>query len=65
MGHPLPNFWQQKIDRVRSGQSYDVIRGPASDQFFKEVFSAMKLAAIDKNGDIMHDLGQHTNTSDL
>ena len=50
--------WQGQVRSL----SYDVIRGTASDQLFKEaVFSVMGLAAIDRNGDIMHDSGQHMN----
>ena len=46
--------------------SYDVIRGIASDRFFKEmVFSGTKPAAIDRNGVINHDLGQQMTISDL
>ena len=51
--------------KVRS-PSYDVIRGTASGRLFNEiVFSATGLAAIDWNGDIMHDLGQHMTKCDL
>ena len=51
--------------QVRS-LSYDIIRGTASDQLFKEiVFSAMALAAIDWNRDIMHGLGQNMTRSNL
>ena len=36
-----------------------MIRGTASGRLFKEiVFSATKLAAINWNGDVIHDLGQ-------
>ena len=45
-----------KTDPVRS-HSYDVIRGTASDRFFKGiVFPATSLAAINMKGDLMHDL---------
>ena len=47
-------------------QGYDVIRGAASNRLFKEiVFLATEFAAIDRNGDIMHDLGQNMATSNL
>ena len=47
-------------------QSYDVIRGAASNRFFKDiVFLATLLAAIDRNENIMHGLGQEMTTPDL
>ena len=47
-------------------QSYDVIRGIASNRLFKEiVFSATEFAANDWNGDIMHGFGQLMTTSEL
>ena len=60
----LAIFW---LGRVRSqSYDYDVIRGTASDRFFKEiVFSDTWLAAIDRNVYIMHDLGQQMTTNDL
>ena len=66
MGHPLRNVWQEKFDRVRSGHgamTSEEVQPPTD--FFKEiVFSATQVAAINRNGDIMHDLGQHKTTSD-
>ena len=60
-------FGKKKNGLVRSGYRYDVIRGTeASDRLFKGiVFSATGLAAIDWNGDIVHDLGQQMTTCDL
>ena len=55
-------FWP---GQVRS-QNYDVISGIASDRIFRKiVISATSLAAIDRNGDIKHDLGNGKATSDL
>ena len=58
-------FGKKWPDQVRS-LSYDAISATACDHFFKEIiFSAMGLAAIEWNGDIVHDLGQHTTKCDL
>ena len=59
-----------KNHRVRSGQvrspRHDVIRGSASDRFLREiVFSTTQIAVINRNGDIMHGLGQHMTTCDI
>ena len=68
MGHPL-RFGKKALTgsgHVIEPSSYDIIRGTASGRLFNEiVFSATGLAAIDWNGDIMHDLGQHMTTCDL
>ena len=61
----MRNFGE-KLTGSGKSRSYYVIRGTASDGLLKEiVFSATELAAIDWNGDIMHDLGQNMTTSDL
>ena len=52
-------LWQ---GQVRS-PSYDVIRSTDSDRLFQEIaFSATRLAAILRNGDIMHDLDHQMTT---
>ena len=59
-------IFSEEIDRVRSGHEAMASGGTASDRLFKEiVFQGTEPAAIDGNGDIMHDLGQNMTTSDL
>ena len=57
--HPMHNLWYFLPGPVRS-RNYYVIRGKASYPFFNAVFSANLLVAIDRDGDIMRDLGQKT-----